>query len=224
MPLDVTCPGCRARFQVSEKFAGKKGPCPKCKAIISVPTLQEQVVIHAPEAEGPKDRSGKPVFTPLLRQETRLTREQAFAIGGAVVVVLLGAIVLRFAARPVSPWITGLGAIVLAPALAFAGYAFLRDDELEPYRGRDVWLRVGLCTLVYPLLWGAYWLVFGYLGIEPQLLYLLFVIPAVIAIGAVTAIAAFDFDFGPAAMHYSLYLIATLLLRLLMGMNALWEK
>ena len=37
MPISVVCPGCKARFNVSDKFAGKKGPCPKCKTVLTVP-------------------------------------------------------------------------------------------------------------------------------------------------------------------------------------------
>ena len=49
MPIAVVCSSCKARFQVSEKFAGKQGPCPKCKSIITIPKVEEQVQIHAPE-------------------------------------------------------------------------------------------------------------------------------------------------------------------------------
>ena len=36
MPISVVCPGCKVRFNVNEKFAGKKGPCPKCKKYMLV--------------------------------------------------------------------------------------------------------------------------------------------------------------------------------------------
>src|SRR5262245_6594726 len=39
MPILVTCPGCKAQFNVGEKFAGKQGPCPKCKALITIPKI-----------------------------------------------------------------------------------------------------------------------------------------------------------------------------------------
>ncbi len=226
MPLDVTCASCKTRFQVSEKFAGKKGPCPKCKAIIQIPTLKEQLKIEEPEASVPKDSSGRPVFKPIGRTETRLPREQAIAIGGVVFVIVLGALILRFASLSASSatLIAAVGAILLAPALALAGYAFLRDDELDPYRGPQLWMRIAACGIVYPALWGVYWLIFAYLDVLPQDgFYLAAVIPVVIAFGTVTAMAAFDFDFGPAAFHYCVYLVATIALRMLMGMNALWN-
>ncbi len=225
MPIDVTCAGCKTRFQVSEKFAGKKGPCPKCKSIIQIPTLKEQVTIEEPEPAGGKTKTGQPVFRPILRTETRLSREAAIAIGATVGVIVIGALVLRLLPGQISPIITSVGAILLAPALAMAGYAFLRDDELEPYRGQQLYLRLAICAVVYPLLWGAYWFVFSYLGILPteSLYYLVVVIPVVIAFGTVTAISAFDFNFGPAIMHYCVYLVATLGLRMIMGMNPLWD-
>ena len=72
MAIDVTCAACKTRFQVSDKFAGKQGPCPKCKAIITVPSKKDEVVIHVPES-GPKDSKGVLVLKPLTRKETRLT-------------------------------------------------------------------------------------------------------------------------------------------------------
>ena len=61
MAIDVTCIKCHTRFQVSEKFAGKSGPCPKCKNTIKIPELKDQVVIHAPEVSGTKTATGQPV-------------------------------------------------------------------------------------------------------------------------------------------------------------------
>jgi hypothetical protein len=49
------------------------------------------------------------------------------------------------------------------------------------------------------------------------------VIPAAVAAGAVTSQASLDLEFGSGALHYTLYLSATVLLRLLMGMNAYWN-
>src|SRR5262245_48396622 len=75
MPIPVICPNCHARFSVSEKFAGKEGPCPKCKGKIKVPALDEQVVVHAPEefAGGGKDSKGRPTLKPIARKEAKIT-------------------------------------------------------------------------------------------------------------------------------------------------------
>lgn len=224
MPIDVTCTGCRTRFQVSEKFAGKKGPCPKCKVVITVPTLKEQVVIEAPDTAGPKDSTGRPVFTPIKRTEAKISQPVAIGIGGAIFAVLLIALILRMSPKPISPVITALGALILAPALAFAGYTFLRDDEYEPYRGTALWIRLAACSAVYAVLWGLYWGVFAYLNIHPEFMQLLFVLPVVIAIGTVAAVATFDLEFTQAALHYLMYLAVTIFLRLLAGINPFWDQ
>src|SRR6478752_8449019 len=95
MAIDVTCPACHTRFQVSEKFAGKSGPCPKCKKTIKVPEKKDEVVIHAPEVSGPTDSQGRAVLKPISRTEVRLQVPQIVAIVGSVLVVLIAAVVLR---------------------------------------------------------------------------------------------------------------------------------
>src|SRR4051812_24500902 len=73
MPIPVLCPSCKARFSVSEKFAGKQGPCPKCKAPITIPKLEDQVQVHAPEefAAGGKTSTGQAALKPITRKPTR---------------------------------------------------------------------------------------------------------------------------------------------------------
>ena len=73
MPIRVTCRGCHTRFNVSERFAGKEGPCPKCKAIIRIPAASEEVVIHGPAAEVTKDSRGTAITKPIFRQEAEIT-------------------------------------------------------------------------------------------------------------------------------------------------------
>jgi hypothetical protein len=227
MAIDVTCTGCKTRFQVSEKFAGKKGPCPKCKTIITIPAKKDEVVIHAPEVTGPKDSKGKAVSQPIFREEVRLSRPVIIGIVGAVLGVLLVAFMLRlaFPGGKVPEVITIVGAFLLAPPLAFAGYTFLRDDELAPHRGQTLLLRLIAPSLVYPLIWGLYWLIVSYLQIDlpPGLIFMSAVTPAAIAIGAVTAQASLDLELGQGALHYALYLTTTVILRLIMGMNGYWN-
>src|SRR4051794_24230432 len=115
MAIDVTCPSCHTRFQVSEKFAGKSGPCPKCKSTIKIPEKKDEVVIHAPEVSGPKDSMGQAVLKPIARKEVRLQTPQIVAIVGAVVMVLIVALLLRFQFKngAIPPAITIVGSVVL---------------------------------------------------------------------------------------------------------------
>lgn len=228
MAIDVTCTKCLTRFQVSDKFAGKKGPCPKCKAIITVPDKTQEVVIHAPEVSGPTDSTGQAVLKPLTRKEVLLSAPVIGGIVGAVLLVLLIAVVLRiqYPGGKIPPLVTVLGAVLLAPPLVFAGYTFLRDDELEPYRGLELILHLIAPSVVYPGLWGLYWAVFAYLAsshITPNWYVAAFALPVLVGIGAFTAQASLDFELSTGALHYSLYLATTVLLRLILGMQVLWN-
>jgi hypothetical protein len=232
MAIDVTCPGCHTRFQVSEKFAGKQGPCPKCKKVITVPSKKDEVVIHAPEVSGPTDSKGQAVLKPISRKEVRLSTTQIAIIAASVLVVLIVAVVLRIQFQGKDSQelrvLTTLGAILLGPALAYAGYTFLRDDELEPYRGTQILLRALACGLVYAATWGIFWFVFLYLNNwknvpAPSWQIMAVVVPVMVAIGAVAAQASLDFEIGTGALHYAMYLTSTVLLRLLLGMSAHWN-
>src|SRR5437016_617549 len=118
MAIDVTCPSCFARFQVSDKFAGKSGPCPKCKKTIKVPEKKDEIVIHAPEVSGPKDTTGVAVLKPLTRKETRLSTMQIVAIVGSVVGVVVITAVLRTQPMHVRQLAAMFGAVLLGPPLA----------------------------------------------------------------------------------------------------------
>jgi len=230
MAIDVTCTKCHTRFQVSEKFAGKSGPCPKCKNVIKIPEKKDEVVIHAPEDFGPKGTTGAPVFKPITRTEVRLSTPQIAIIIGSVLVVLLVAVVMRVQFHGKVPQlVTFLGSILLGPPLAFATYTFLRDEELEPFRGTEVLVRSLACGLAFAAIWGAYWLIFAYWydfkplpTSEPNWQIMAAVIPAMIAVGAFVSQASFELEVTTGALHYSTYLIATVLLRLIMGMDPRW--
>jgi len=231
MAIDVTCIKCHTRFQVSEKFAGKSGPCPKCKNTIKIPDLKDQVVIHAPEVTGPKGVTGQPVFKPIARTEVRLTAPQIAIIIGSVLVVLIAAVVLRvqFHGKQVPQLITILGAVFLGPPLAFGTYTFLRDDELEPYRGTEVLLRSLACGLVFAAIWGAYWLVFSYfndwkpLKVPPNWQIMAVVAPVMIAIGAFASQACFELEVTTGALQYGAYLATIVILRLIMNLDPRWN-
>jgi hypothetical protein len=232
MAIDVTCSKCYQRFQVSDKFAGKSGPCPKCKAIIKVPEKKDEIVIHAPEVSGPKDSTGQAVLKPISRQEVRLQVPQIVAIVGSIVVVLIVALVLRvqFPGGKVPQLITILGSMLLGPPLAFAGYTFLRDDELAPFSGSEVLLRSLACGVAWAATWGAFWLIFAYWydwkplpAGEPNWQIMAAVVPIMIAIGAFASQASFELEIMTGALHYAMYLGTTVLLRFIMGMEPHWN-
>ena len=224
MSIAVICSACKASFQVSDKFAGKKGPCPKCKAVITVPAIAaDEVKVHVPEeyAAGGKDVKGRSLTKPIPRPVSRFQPKMAAAIGGGTLAVLAAAWFGRGLLVD-SSLLRAAGLLLISPTLAVAGYMFLRSDEdLEPHRGRWLWLRALICGVLYALYWGILALV------PPDFVQdywsWLYVAPPFLIAGAVTAISCLDLDFGSGFFHYAFYLAATIGLRFVIGMPALWE-
>ncbi len=222
MPINVTCPGCHKRFTVSEKFAGKEGPCPNCKTKIRIPELSEQVVVHAPEEFGPKTRSGEAVLKPIMRSETKVSKAVWGVSIGSTLAVLIGAWMMR-SDEPTQPlWLLATGAVLLALPIARLGYAFLRDDELEPYFGKSLWIRLSIVSVLYAASWAALTWLPPAAGYDELVHYEAGIfVSLVFAFGTAVAYLALDLEMSSAFLHYGFYLIATLLLRLLLGLPPL---
>ena len=114
-----------------------------------------------------------------------------------------------------------LGLLVVSPLLVIAPYTFLRDDELEPYRGKVLYIRTGLCALAYVFLWAIFGYVSGLLSPDEPWNWI-YVVPPFLAIGALAPLATLDLDFGSGFFHYCFYLLATILLRWIAGMGWVW--
>lgn len=220
MPINIVCPGCKKRFTVHEKFAGKEGPCPKCKTVIKIPAPADEVVIHAPETAGPKDSKGRAIINPIMREETTVSTAGAIGIGAFIVVVFGIAFALRVYDGNIPLYIKLLGALSLAPPLVLGGYAFLRDAELEPYRGRELAVRVLVCSAVYAALWGIFAFIPVALGIEFTPTQLAVVSVPFVLVGAFAAFASFDLEYLNGIMHYGLYVFVTVLMRVVAGLDA----
>jgi hypothetical protein len=224
MAIRVTCPGCHKRFKVSDQFAGKSGPCPECKTIIRVPTKDEEVKLHGPETLGAGVR-GAVTTKLILREETRLDPVKAAMIGaGALVVLIVTAILGRsgfFQQQAVFK--SAIALLLVSPPLVIGGYSFLHDDEdLEPYRGTILYIRAGICSLAYIVLWGVYSYVAGQY-LTGELWQWLFVVPPFLVVGGLVGLASMDLDFGSGFFHYCFYLFVTVMLRWLAGMGWVWQ-
>jgi hypothetical protein len=230
MPIHVTCPGCLTRFTVGDKFAGQKGPCPKCKTAIEIPKPGDEVVIHAPEHSeaGAIGTGGRHALKTYKRQDAKFKPLVFASVVGIVLVTLLLAIVMRFLDdQETKTALIVFGAIALGPPSAWAGYTFLRDAELEGFRGNSLAIRAVICGLVYALLWGVYWFIgtrWGgpdafVKGLEIFQLVVLAAIP--LAIGTFAAFATFDLEPFTAFFHCGMYFAITVVLRLVAGMPAL---
>ncbi len=230
MPIRVICPGCHASFNVSDKFAGKSGPCPKCKAVMKIPEKSEEVVVHAPETEGPKDSTGKSVLKPIARQnDAKFSLPMTIGIVGTLITIPLVAFVLGRSMQDaegnpdINPIILAVGAVLLAFPVVVSGYSFLRNDELEPYSGKELWLRASICAAVYAALWGLHWYL-GWMNLYGNPMESFHYVIAVVVLlipGALASLATLDLDGTSAAIHCGFYLMVTVGLRLIMGLGPL---
>jgi hypothetical protein len=228
MPINVTCPGCLSRFTVGDKFAGKQGPCPKCKSVITIPKPSEQIIIHAPEHEaGAIGVSGRHVLKTYKWQDAKFKPVIFAGVAGFVLLALFLAIMVHAGGLAPDMWLMVLAAVALGPPSAWAGYGFLRDPELEPYKGPPLLVRATICGLVYALMWGVYWFVGTQWagadaftkGLEIFQLIVLIAIP--VGIGTFAAVVSLDLEPINAFFHCAMYFAVTVLLRLVAGLPAL---
>ena len=226
MPIQVTCPNCLKRFRVSDKFAGKSGPCPSCKKQIKVPEASEEVVIHAPDDGAPKDRSGQSVLKPLVRQETDVTKKGLILTALAILGVFAAAIVFRFmggeAGAPL--WAQIVGLLILAPPLVWAGYTFVYDQERAPYVGRELRNRVLICSLIFAALWIIYAFVPAYVlelrhANEMSYASLGVIFCIMLGLGTLVSVGTFELEVGSGFIHAGLYFVSIVLLAFVSGVT-----
>ncbi|MDA7980333.1 MAG: zinc-ribbon domain-containing protein [Pirellulales bacterium] len=217
MPIAVICPGCKTSFRVSEKFAGKQGPCPKCKASITIPKAAE-VEIHAPAefTHGGTTAGGQPSFKPVARSNRKFSPPVAMIAGfSAIVVVVVTWLMGRsdlFAATDSGDglaqfgsgeMLVGIGLLVFSPLFAWTGYQTLRESELEPHTGLSVILRATICGLVYTGLWAGYRLVPE--SFTEAVWTWAVILTPMLVVGTLVAMGCFDLEMGSAFVHYALY-------------------
>jgi cation transport ATPase len=223
MPIQVTCPSCFKRFQVSDKFAGKTGPCPSCKKQIKVPDKDEEVVVHAPDDDAPKDKAGKSVLKPVERTETDVTRKGMLITGGAILAAVAFSVGFRMTGG-LPAWAAVVGAILLAPPLVWAGYSFVRESELAPYTGEELRNRVLIVSGIFSALWLLYAFVPSYItetdsAAEMSFLAFGIIFLIMLVICALASAGAFELEFLNGLAHAGLYLIATMVLALISGIT-----
>lgn len=233
MPIPVVCPSCKARFSVSDQFAGRTGPCRKCKQPIKVPEVAaKSVVIHEPDRPVASSTGTGRAPTAPLKSRDRPVPLGAFLATAVAAVVSMGvAIILPTVFPPIpamgdTPKQTGIPAwLLLTAAFAVAvpttllGYAAVRNRELEPYRGRPLLLRALACAAIYAALWGVRGLIPAEQTAEMWQWFMLG--PMFVAAGGLAALATFDLEPGNAAAHFSFYVLFTALLRSLAGLTPL---
>jgi len=219
MPIQVVCSSCKARFSVSDQYAGRTGPCPKCKKPITIPaTPVQKVTIHEPEAPVTSSAgTGRTPTAPIRRVEKPISQSVVIASVAGTLATVLATGLSRWAWGPghLPIWLLATGAIGLSLPCVRLGYALMREKELEPYRGRSLLVRVTICAAVYAFLWGVKSFVPPEMTAE--MWQWVYIAPLFFGAGALAALATLDLDWSAGVAHYSLYVIVTALLRWLAG-------
>ena len=232
MPIRVTCPNpkCLKKFQVSEQFAGKKGPCPACKKEITIPDpKKEGVKIHAADTDVPVDSKGRSVLKPVFRKDASISTMQIVAIIGLVVVYFATAFIIRSAVgadieAPVKDfpfWPLILGAIAIGPPMAFAGYYFLKEEEIAMYQGQELWIRVFACGAIFALVWLApIGTAYAWQG-NYETVPLVIAVAVMFAVGGAAGMASFEMEYLNGLMLFALYFGVCVLMRVIINAGSL---
>jgi len=222
MSILVACQKCKKSFKVSDKFAGKSGPCPNCKATIQIPSKKEEVQVHAPTefATGGRSKEGKLITKPIARENAKLQPVTlTIAAAAALVVLIVAWVGGELFHNTVA---AGVALLLVGTPLSVGGYIFVRDVDLEPYRGIQLCVRAAVCAAVYAALWGAYAYV-AQTMLSGELWEWMFVVPGFLALGAFVPQLAFDVTYGDGFLHYGFYVLVTALLGFVAGMGWPWE-
>lgn len=223
MPIPVLCPACKSRFTVSDQFAGRTGPCPKCKQPIKIPEpAAKAVTIHEPDAPvATSAGTGRAPTAPIRRVEKAIPAWKFAALGIGTVLTMLtawaaGRVLGAEALKSDLAWLLAAAGLLIAVPCVLLGYAAVRNRELEPYSGTPLLVRSLACAAVYAALWIAK----GQLPAEQtaEMWQWLYLGPLFVSAGALAALVSLELDWGPAVAHFSLYALFTALLRWLAGL------
>lgn len=222
MSIHVICPGCMRQFEVSDRFAGKKGPCPKCGHIIEIP--KGNVVVHAPDeiiVEGRKVKN--PDFVqPIERAPFAFTRRQIILnVIGAILVISFAVLFSNIDREQPIKWIAGaLGTFVVAFPLARYGYILIRNpDDLEIFLGGELHRKSFLVALGYSFAWFLFEGLMIYMN--PGFFFFLYLVPIAI-LAAFIPLVVFDIDYGNSFMLFTLFVLLMILLSGLMFRPCGW--
>lgn len=221
MAIDVICTGCHKRFQVSEQFAGKQGPCPGCQTIIEIPKVEDLVIVHERETT----RTGAPAkLDSIVRQKTTVNKFELYLSLATLFGGLAMGFALRFTLDEANPApgsvVTILAGALLGIGSSLLGYIVLRPQDTEIRNDRKTILKGGCVGLVYAALWRLQELAISGLLTEDGSV----ILPAVIVLAlALVAVASFipmfvyEFEYSQGLIHVILFIAALAAYCMLLG-------
>jgi len=158
MAIDVICSGCFKRFQVSDQFAGRSGPCPGCKTIISIPTLDDQVVIEEPDYK--PGAAGAHTKIDGIRRRVGVFRRLEITVLCALFgcSAFLGILSRLFRNESAVEFtfttgaLFGVGIVLSSVGSCLLGYGVLKDSEIESFDRRTTFIRSIIAGVIYCLI------------------------------------------------------------------------
>ncbi|MDR3233792.1 MAG: hypothetical protein LBT46_09055 [Planctomycetaceae bacterium] len=222
MSLNVVCPGCLKRFQVSDRFAGQKGPCPVCKTVIQIP--KAPVKIQGLQGVGyGGTKADRPFLKPLERIVPDFDVQNASWYAVAAFCIFLAAFFVGCISMPqgVRSGIAFFGLILLAFPLSLFGFQVMRNKEqLFIYTGWDLYRRTGIAALGYVLLWLIFEYFLQYSNAFGVISVLYFAVFA--CFGMFMTALILDIPPGNALMHFFVFAVPVVLLRCTSGLDWFW--
>jgi len=103
MPIAVKCGGCSHEMTVADSMAGKKGRCPECDAVLSIPGSGRRAARHA-TADFTGSDTGKPYGKLSLLSGIMSLLGLLSLLGFAGVGVYTGVVAVRFPENFVCPF------------------------------------------------------------------------------------------------------------------------
>ncbi len=108
----------------------------------------------------------------------------------------------------------------MAIPVVFAGYTFLRDQELGTFFGKELWGRVLGVSAVYAVLWLLIPLMnYGFVDMGKTGAFV--AIGIMLGAGAGASMLAFEFDYLVGLLHCGMYLACSLICRFMAGLETI---
>ena len=229
MAIDVICPGCFKRFQVSDQFAGRSGPCPGCKTVITIPALGDQVVIVEPEpqsvATGAQAKlDGIARRAGFFQRFEIITLCSLFAATAGIAIltrILQNDAVIGFTTTTAILFAGGL--TLLSLASSFLGYGVFKDSEVEAFDRRNTIIRSIITAAMYCLIASVF--IAATLLVdhdEPRTIILSIVGVACFAVASFVPMVLYEMEMLQGALHVAVMICMTSLFCLLANNLSQW--
>ena len=229
MAIDVICPGCLKQFKVSDQFGGRSGPCPGCKTIISIPKLEDQLVIEEPE-----QKAGSPgahtKIDGIRRRAGIFQRLEVVTLCSLFTVVAVIAVVIRILQTdPVTRLngptgiLFGFGLILLSLGSSALGYGVLKDAEIAAFARRTIIIRSIITGGIYFVIASGFiTATLLFTQDDPRTLILAVIGVACFSIASFAPMVFFEMELIQGALHVAIMICMTSLFCLLANNYHQW--